>query len=109
AKDLHGLGTVLWQCLTQRSPKRGTDANDPSLQLLPQPFVQIVRRSLSGKAMLQEIAALLHPYAPQPAVSARPQPVAAAKISVPETTPIAAKPVQPAPKPSSPPQMTLSL
>jgi outer membrane biosynthesis protein TonB len=109
AKDVYGLGTLLWQCLTQRLPKRTTDANDPSLQLLPQPFVQIVRKALNGKATLEEIAALLHPSAPQPAVSAKPQPVAAAKASVPETTSPTAKLAQPTPKPSSQPQIPLPL
>ena len=109
AKDVSGLGTVLWQCLTQRLPKQVTDANDPSLQLLPQPFVQIVRKALNRKATLEEIAALLDPSAPQPAVSARPQPMAAAKASVPETTSPTANPVQPTPKPSSRPQMPLPL
>jgi hypothetical protein len=109
AKDVSGLGTLLWQCLTQRLPKGTTDANDPSLQLLPQPFVQIVRKALNGKATLEEIAALLHPSAPQPAVSAKSQPVAAAKASVLETTSPAAKPAQPPPKPSSRPQIPLPL
>ena len=109
ARDVYGLGTLLWQCLTQRLPKQTVDANDPSLQLLPQPFVQIVRKALNGRATLEEIAALLYPSAPQPAVPARPQPAAAAKVSVAETASAAAKPVQPTPKPSSRPQMPLPL
>jgi hypothetical protein len=51
----------VWQCLTQRLQKRLTDANDPSLQLLPPPFVQIVRRALGGQATVEEIAVLLRP------------------------------------------------
>lgn len=72
AKDLRDLGSLLHQCLTQKPLKRASDGNDPSLQLLPAPFVQIVRRTLSGGATLDEIAAILHPAAapaPPPAQS----------------------------------------
>lgn len=61
AKDMRELGSLLHQCLTQRPLKRATDGNDPSLQLLPPPFVQIVRRTLTGQATLDEIAAILEP------------------------------------------------
>jgi hypothetical protein len=95
AKDVQGLGTVLWQCLTQRSPKLTVDGNDPSLQLLPQPFVQIVRKALSGKATVQEIAALLRPPArpaglpstAQPAVAKNPVAGAAAAAAIPASMP----------------------
>jgi hypothetical protein len=81
-KDVRDLGSLVHQCLTQRPLKRGTDANDPSLQLLPAPFVQIVRRTLSGQATLDEIAALLRPGipAPQPAVPS-PAPKTSAAVS----------------------------
>lgn len=99
AKDVHGLGTIVWQCLTQRQPKRATDANDPSLQLLPQPFVQIVRRALGGKATVEEIAALLWPGATQPVTPSIakpvPQPVTAkatATAKIPATGPAPAPP-----------------
>lgn len=73
-KDLRDLGSLLHQCLTQRPLKRASDGNDPSLQLLPAPFIQIVRRTLTGGATLDEIAAILHPPAtiiptPSPAKS----------------------------------------
>jgi hypothetical protein len=82
AKDVHDLGNLVHQCLTQRPLKQGADANDPSLQLLPAPFVQIVRRTLSGRAALDEIAALLQPGipAPQPVVPS-PAPKTSAAIS----------------------------
>jgi eukaryotic-like serine/threonine-protein kinase len=67
AKDVQGLGAVLYQCLTQRRPK--LDGNDPSVQLLPPPFVQAVRRALSGQATLAEIAGLLRPASVAPSVS----------------------------------------
>lgn len=67
AKDVRDLGNLLYQCLTQKPLKSGTDANDPSLQLLPPPFVQIMRRTLTGHATLDEIAALLRPPASAPA------------------------------------------
>ncbi len=63
AKDVRGLANLLYQCLTQQSLKHALDANDPSLQLLPAPFVQIVRRTLTGQATLDDIAALLRPSA----------------------------------------------
>lgn len=63
AKDIRDLGSLLHQCLTQKPLKRASDGNDPSLQLLPAPFAQIVRRTLNGGATLDEIAAILHPPA----------------------------------------------
>lgn len=60
-KDVRELGSLLYQCLTQKPLKHATDGNDPSLQLLPLPFVQIVRRTLTGQTTLDEIDALLHP------------------------------------------------
>jgi hypothetical protein len=77
-KDVRDLGSLLHQCLTQKPLKRATDSNDPSLQLLAPPFVEIVRRTLSGHATVDEIAELLHPVAaPAPAVQPKPmqQPV----------------------------------
>jgi hypothetical protein len=61
AKDVRDLGSLLHQCLTLRPLNPSTDANDPSLQLLPAPFVQMLRRILSGQATLDELAALLQP------------------------------------------------
>jgi len=76
AKDLRDLGSLLHQCLTQKPLKRVSDGNDPSLQLLPPPFVQIVRQTLTGGATLDEIAAILHPpatTAPMPTQTKTPQ------------------------------------
>lgn len=99
AADVQGLGAVLYQCLTQRRPK--LDGNDPTIQLLPPPFVQIVRRSLSGQASVDEIAALLRPTAATtvPVAAAATVPVAAAtprKVDTPVTAAASA------PKPSLP-------
>jgi eukaryotic-like serine/threonine-protein kinase len=62
-KDIRDFGSLLYQCLTQKPLKRAADGNDPALQLLPPPFVQVVRRTLSGNATLYEIAAILRPGA----------------------------------------------
>jgi hypothetical protein len=74
AKDVRDLGSLLHQCLTQRPLKRVTDGNDPSLQLLPSPFVQIVRRTLSGPATLDDIALLLRPGAVPVTAPVEPEP-----------------------------------
>ena len=96
AKDVQGLGAVLYQSLTQRRPKLdGTEpGNDPSIQLLPPPFVQIVRRALSGNATVDEIAVLLRPAKPavtvltaSPPVAAKPAQPAAGPKTVPNPTP----------------------
>lgn len=82
AKDIQGLGGLLYQCLTQRRPG-AIDSNDPSLQLLPAPFVQVVRRALSGLATLDELSALLHSQAttPKAAASNIAPPVAVKSVS----------------------------
>jgi hypothetical protein len=91
AKDVQGLGAVLYQCLTQRRPKLdgndpGNDlSNDPSIQLLPPPFVQVVRKALGGRATVDEIAALLRP--PAPAATATAPQAAAAKSVQPAVAP----------------------
>lgn len=73
AKDIRDLGSLLHQCLTQKPLQSTTGGNDPSLQLLPPPFVQIVRRTLNGDATVDEIAPLLRPpAAPAPAPAAVP-------------------------------------
>lgn len=85
AKDVRGLGVVLYQCLMQRRPK--ADGNDASIQLLPAPFVQIVRKALSGQATVAEIAGMLHPAvsAAPPAPQNKPTPAQAApKAVIPE-------------------------
>lgn len=76
ARDVRDLGSLLHECLTQKPLKSTADGNDPSLQLLPAPFVQMVRRTLTGGATLDEIAAILRPP------------------SVPVTPPTQAKPIQ---------------
>lgn len=95
AKDVRDLGSLLHQCLTEKPLKRATDGNDPSLQLLPAPFVQIVRRTLSGQATLDEIAALLRPSTAAPVPAAAPAPaqvkVASAQVK-PEPAPAASRP-----------------
>jgi hypothetical protein len=73
SKDVRDLGSLLHQCLTQKPLKRATDSNDPALQLLTPPFVQIVRRTLSGNATVDEIAALLRPGAAPAPASAEPK------------------------------------
>ncbi|QNI31924.1 hypothetical protein H7849_23335 [Alloacidobacterium dinghuense] len=92
AKDVRDLGSLLHQCLTQKPLKRATDANDPSLQLLPAPFVLIVRRTLSGQATVDEIATILRTgAAPAPAPMSAP---AAVSAPVPTSGP-ASPPAQP--------------
>lgn len=86
AKDVRDLGNLLHQCLTQQPLKRATDGNDPSLQLLPAPFAQIVRRTLVGQATLEEVAALLRPGAPTPQPSV-PSPVQKAAPVIPQVQP----------------------
>ena len=88
AKDVRDLGSLLHQCLTQKPLNRGTDGNDPSLQLLAPPFVEVVRRTLSGEATVDEIAELLHPTAaPLPAPTqpkAVQQPVSVVRSGIPQ-------------------------
>ena len=95
-KDVRDLGSLLHQCLTQKPLKRATDGNDPALQLLPPPFVQIVRRTLSGQATLDEIAAILRP-SPAPPVPAAAPPVPAA-AAAPAPARSASEQVKPEPK-----------
>jgi hypothetical protein len=57
SKDVHSLGLLLYRCLTQKRPQ--LDTEDPSIELLPQPFSQIVRRAVGGQATVAEIDALL--------------------------------------------------
>jgi hypothetical protein len=96
AKDVQALGILLYRCLTQKSPSM--NGNDPSIQLLPQPFVQVVRKALSEKATTDEIAALLRPRpsaattTPPPATS----PSAATTTPPPATSPAAATTTPPA-------------
>lgn len=87
AKDVQGLGAVLYQCLTQRRARLDGNepGNDSSIQLLPPPFVQVVRRALGGHATVDEIAVLLRPAAP--AAVPPPSPPAAAKTVQPTATP----------------------
>jgi hypothetical protein len=85
---------VLYQCLTQRRPK--PDGNDPSIQLLPPPFIQIVRRALSGLATVAEITAMLRPAAaavapakaPEKEAKATPEKVAPKPVVVEKEAPI---------------------
>lgn len=55
AEDVRGLGRIVTQALTRRIP---SGANDPVLQLLPEPMARAVRRALSGGATVAEVAAL---------------------------------------------------
>jgi len=75
AKDVRDLGSLLHQCLTQKPLKRATDGNDPSLQLLAPPFVEVVRRTLSGQATVDEIAELLHLVAGPAPAPVQPKPM----------------------------------
>jgi hypothetical protein len=72
AKDVRDLGSLLHQCLTQKPLNGSTDGNDPSLQLLAPPFVEVVRRTLSGQATVDEIVELLHPTAAPAPVQPKP-------------------------------------
>ena len=107
ARDVQGLGSLIYQCLTQKAPKQPLDASDSSLQVLPRPFVQAVRRAWSGLATLDEIAALLRPAVapsppPSPAVAQKP-PV----VNVPSVKPSASpKAVEPLPERRSLPKST---
>lgn len=107
-RDVQGLGSLVYQCLTQRAPKQPLDASDSSLQLLPRNFVQVVRRAWSGLATLDEIAALLRPGAvaapavaavPAPPVPAAPAPKPAA-MNTPRVKPVV-EAVEPLPEPRS--------
>jgi eukaryotic-like serine/threonine-protein kinase len=95
AKDVQGLGAVLYQCLTQRRAKLDGNepGNDPSIQLLPPPFVQVVRRALGGHATVDEIAVLLRPAVPAAVPQPSPPALAPAKTVQPAAAP------KPAPKP----------
>lgn len=81
-RDVRGLGSLIYQCLTQRAPATPVNASDPSLQRLPASFVPIVRRAWSGMATLNEIAALLRPSTATvvPPVTKK-EALAAAKVS----------------------------
>src|SRR5579884_94756 len=57
SKDVQALGMLLYRCLTLKRPK--TEGEDPSVELLPQPFSQMVRRALRGQATVEEMEALL--------------------------------------------------
>lgn len=93
-RDVRGLGSLIYQCLTQRAPATRANANDPSLQRLPASFIQIVRRAWSGMATLDEIEALLRPAA----VPATTTPVT--KTEAPAAANVAA--AKPVVKPSAP-------
>jgi eukaryotic-like serine/threonine-protein kinase len=86
-KDVHDLGAVLLRALTQQRTLEAASRDLP----LPEPFDQVVRRSISGEWGLREIAAALTPVAAAPrpvtlpeSVIARPvvaEAVAAAAVS----------------------------
>ncbi len=57
SKDVQALGMLLYRCLTLKRPQ--TEGDDPSVELLPQPFSQMVRRALRGQATVEEMEALL--------------------------------------------------
>ena len=88
-EDLRGLGTILFQALTQRQPQ---NALDPAIQRLPSPFAQIVQRSLSGLATTVEIESLLRPVgrpgvpAAKPAKPAKTTAPAVASSAIPIST-----------------------
>lgn len=80
AADVQGIGNVLFQSLTQRLPKSGSDSE---LQRLPAPFAQIIRNTLSGRWTLRDVDAALNGKpgaaayeAPAPAIAAAEAPVA---------------------------------
>jgi eukaryotic-like serine/threonine-protein kinase len=78
-EDVRGLGRIVTQAMTGRTP---AGENDALLQLLPEPMGRTVRRALSGNARITEIAALagvvIVPAArvPEPIHAVRPGPVA---------------------------------
>ncbi|HLJ77047.1 MAG TPA: hypothetical protein VKT75_06525 [Acidobacteriaceae bacterium] len=53
--NVQGIGRIVSLAMTRRDPH---GENDPVLQLLPEPLARAVRRSLSGHARVDEIAAL---------------------------------------------------
>jgi hypothetical protein len=57
SKDVQALGILLYRCLTLKRPQ--TSDEDPSVELLPQPFSQMVRRALRGQATVEEMESLL--------------------------------------------------
>lgn len=63
AEDLRGLGRVVCQSLTRRVPE---GENDPVLQLVPEPLARVVRQALSGRASLEQIAAMAGVRVPGP-------------------------------------------
>lgn len=56
AADVAGVGRIVTQALTRRTP---ASEHDAVLQLLPEPVGRAVRRALSGQATVEEIAALM--------------------------------------------------
>jgi len=100
-KDIRDLGSLLHQCLTQKPLNRATDSNDPSLQLLPPPFVQVVRRTLSGQATIDELAELLRPGAVPVAAAVEPKPAPSPAARV-ETVKVSPAPVVAAERPLEP-------
>lgn len=65
AKDIAGLGEILFQALTQRKP---SSESDPAIGRLPAPFSAVVRNALAGRWNLRQIEeAVDPPAAPTPA------------------------------------------
>lgn len=77
SKDVQALGILLYRCLTLKRPQ--IEGEDPSFELLPQPFSQMVRRAMGGQATVEEMDALLR----QPVSALR-----AAESAVKETSPL---------------------
>ena len=77
ASDVRGMGTTLFQALTQRRP---TSNDDPEILRLPAPFAQVVRNALSGRWTLKEISTALRlpvlPFAAAGVVAEEPKAVA---------------------------------
>ncbi len=97
AQDVSDMGSLLFECLTQRKPA-GPD--DSAIAKLPAPFGEIVHKTVAGRWGLEDVAGALR----KPTISAPAVPVAAKTRPVESAAAPAAKTVPaPAPVPVSKP------
>jgi hypothetical protein len=70
AQDVREMGSLIFECLTQRKP---VGPDDPAIAKLPTPFGEIVQKTQAGRWGLEDVAGALR----KPTVSAPAAPVAA--------------------------------
>jgi hypothetical protein len=95
-EDVRGLGRIVVQAMTRRIP---AGDNDPVMQLIPEPMARAVRRALSGRATVDEIATLagIRLVAPPPTPA---PPKQQPKLVQTQAAPPSASPL---PQPAAPP------